>query len=138
MSSTALPEQPLCIMLALRQDQASHWRCPALAWDVRHAHAHFTQRKKHESNTAGSCCFKFARWPIRLPQGSGLVIRYSVGLSLRVESVFGNRMSDRHDKRRVAMMLSEQGNASVWHVRQEDESCSVKCALMIHIESHLI
>lgn len=34
---------PSALCLALRQDQASRWRCLALAWDVRHTCAHFTQ-----------------------------------------------------------------------------------------------
>lgn len=74
-SFTGSPKQPLSVVLAPRQDQASRWRCLTLAWDVRHTCAHFTRRIQY----CWIMLFKFACRLIRLLHGSGLDTGYSVG-----------------------------------------------------------
>lgn len=126
----------LSAVLALRQERASCWFCLALAWDVRHTCAHFTQRKKQsESNTAGSCRFNlhvgWEDWHMGWTRDTGCE------LSLCAESVFGcgkewqpwhggvSVMSSQHQKGRRGMSLcgTEDESNGIWFQGLVSGSC---------------
>lgn len=130
-------------MLALLQDQASRWRCTALAWDVRHTCAHFTPRKQRWTQRCWIMLFTFARRLIRPATRVGPGHRIRCGLPLCAESVFGYRWSDRHDIEGVsdAIKTSEGGMPlrSTWARRTKATAFGFMRLSGIHIKRpHLV